>query len=230
MDDALVNIALDFALVEHVQVVFQQAAFLGQSHFHLFAGQHANEHPLFARGRAGFGLGRRGASCGFFVVLGLGVLDALALLAAPLGGGHAAFGNGNFGSGVNLVKSFVVGIPRAFHSRVVHVFVRCGIILAHLACGGLAIFAVAPATAAPSAPTFAPGSVSVAVVLVSGGGFFGIHRGLDLFHPFWRETLGPGNFFGSLGRRGVSRGGGLSAFSLRRWRVGFGRGGGNSGC
>ena len=56
VDDALVNIALDFALMQHVQVIFKQLAVFGQGHLNLLAWQNADEHASPAGACFGFSL------------------------------------------------------------------------------------------------------------------------------------------------------------------------------
>ena len=81
VDHTLVDIALEFTLVEHVQVVFLQTTFLGDGHFHLFAGQHADEHAPLARGHLGLDRSRTHAA----------LLGRFAVLAATAGTGRGAF-------------------------------------------------------------------------------------------------------------------------------------------
>ena len=44
MDDALVDVTLELALMEHVQIVFQHKPFFGKGHFHLFTGLAVDMH------------------------------------------------------------------------------------------------------------------------------------------------------------------------------------------
>ena len=222
VDDTLVDIALEFALVEHVQVVFLQTAFLGDGHFHLFAGQHADEHAPLARGHLGFDRGRTHAA----------LLGGFAVLAATAGTGRGVFQAFHI-TGGSLPQFFITEIVRQVGGSG-----RFGALLGVLVGGlgtfrlGLTVLAVASASAATAATALAAGLL-LAVFLaarVSSGSFTAFFRGDARRIGALQGGLGgrcrrrPGS--GGFG----SHGGGLIVSGTSRGRFGglvaaFGRGG-----
>ena len=159
VDDTLVDIALEFALVEHVQVVFLQTAFLGDGHFHLLAGQHADEHAPLARGHLGLDRGRTHAA----------LLGGFAVLATAAGTGRGVFQTFHI-TGGRLPQFLVTEIVRQVGRGG-----RFGALLGILVGGfgtfrlGLTVLAVAPASAATAATALAAG-LFLAVFLAAGIG------------------------------------------------------------
>ena len=210
----------EFALVEHVQVVFLQTAFLGDGHFHLFAGQHADEHAPLARGHLGLDRGRTHAA----------LLGGFAVLAATAGTGRGAFQAFHI-TGGSLPQFLVTEIVRQVGGSG-----RFGALLGVLVGGlgafrlGLTVLAVASTSATAAAAALAAGLL-LAVFLaarVGSGSFTAFFRGDARRIGAFRGGLGgrcrrrPGSGgFGSHGGgllvsgAGLSRSGGLVAVPRR---------------